>query len=437
MAERTFRFLVAGDLHLERPAYGLDEVNDALRELMIEAPYLAAERVVETALAENVDFVVLSGDVVDPWTSGPRGVAFLVEQFQRLAARGIAVYWVGTPLDDFERWPSGIELPGNVVRLATDAPQSQLIKRDEEPLACILGVSADNSPQLRHLEFATQGELLTLAVTHGQIDTSELANSSIDFWTIGGPHDRQVLSSVRPVVLCPGSPQGRCPSEVGTHGCTLVEVSHRGPIDGERRPTRHDVRMRFLPTDVLRWHNVQLRAEHLVSAEQVQDALLTQLAALQDTSRDTDLVVHLSVICDSQQAASWRTFLPAVLERARTTFGYRSPACWTASIKFQATARWGTRYADEDTLLGDVLRELTRYADDPALPIGLASYLDPRQFAGALGSALARLEGDSRDDVLTEAAALIVDLLGPRSGPDQVVNAGTAGITTIEQRGTT
>jgi DNA repair exonuclease SbcCD nuclease subunit len=437
VTERAFRFLVAGDLQLEKPAYGLDEVNDSLRELMIEAPFLAAERVFETALAENVDFVMLTGNVVDPWTSGPRGVAFLVEQFQRLAARDISVYWVGSPHDDVERWPAGIELPANVIRLPIDAPQAKLIQRDDESLACILGVSTNGSPQLRQQEFATQGEIFTLAVIHGQVETSELANSNVDFWAIGGSHDRQVLSSVRPVMLCPGSPQGRCPSEIGTHGCTLVEVSLRGPIDSERRPTRHDVRMRFLPTDVLRWQSIQLRAEHLESAEQLQDALLTQLAALQDTSRDTDLVIHVSVICDAQQAARWRSVLPAVLERARTTFGYRSPACWTASIKFQTTARWGARYADEDTLLGDVLRELSRYAHDPSLPIELASYLHPRQLAGTLGSALAHLEGESRDDVLTDAAALIVDLLGPRGESDETAQAASARATTLEQRGTT
>jgi hypothetical protein len=274
-------------------------------------------------------------------------------------------------------------------------------------------------------------------VSHSPIDTTDLANWNIDFWAFGGEHDRQVLSSVWPVALCPGSPQGRCPSEVGAHGCTLVEVSRRLPIEGERRPTRYDVRMRVLPTDVLRWHDVELRADHLESVEQVQDALLTQLAAVQDTSRDTDLVVHVSVVTDAQRAARWRTALPLLLDRARTTFGYRSPACWTAAIKFQTTARWGARYADEDTLLGDVLRELYRFADDPALPIELTSYLNQQQRSGAIGSALKSLEGESRDGMLADAAALIVDLLGPRGDAGHAAHAGDASATTLVKRGTT
>ena len=437
MAERTFRFLVAGDLHLEQPGYGLDEVNDSLRELMIEAPYLAAERVFETALAENVDFVLLVGDVVDPWTAGPRGVAFLTEQFKRLAARQIPVYWAGSPLDALGRWPLGIELPENVVRFALDVPQVQLIQRDGIELARIAGVSAAGSSRLRSGDFTADAELFSLAVAFGQIDAADLKNSNVDFWAFGGQHDRQVLSNVRPVVLCPGSPQGRCPSEVGAHGCTLVEVSCHAPFEGERRPTRYDVRLRVMPTDVLRWHDVELRAEHLESVEQVQDALLTQLAALQDTSRDTDLVVQVSIITDAQRAARWRSSLPVLLERARTTFGYRSPACWTAAIKFQSTARWGARYADEDTLLGDVLRQLYRFADDPSLPIEFTSYLNQRQRSGAIGSALEYLDGESREDMLADAAALIVDLLGPRGDAGNGAHAVSASATTLEQRGTT
>lgn len=436
MAERTFRFLVAGDLHLEQPAYGLDEVNDSLRELMIEAPYLAAERVFETALSELVDFIVLAGDIVDPRVSGPRGVAFLLDQFQRLAARQIPVYWAGSPLDGLGRWPLGIELPTNVFRLASDVPQAQIIQRDGVVLAQIAGVSAAGSTRLPPGDFAFDAELFSLAVADGQLDAADLENSNVDFWALGGQHGGQVLSSDWPVMLYPGSPQGRCPREVGTHGCTLVEVSRRAPIEGERRPRRYDVRLRVMPTDVLRWHDVELRAEHLESVEQVQDALLTQLATLQDTSQDTDLIVHVSIICDAQRAARWRSSLPVLLERARTTFGYRSPACWTAAIKYHTTAPWGARYADEDTLLGDVLRELYRYVDDPTLPIELKTYLDERQMAGTLGSALAHLEGEGRDDMLADAAALIVDLLGPRGEPVQANQAGSAASMTLEQRGT-
>ena len=76
MSGRPFRFLQAGDLHLELPLQGLAEIPDHLRPTLIDAPFLAAEQVFETAAAEHVDFVVLTGDVLNPEHAGPRGSRF-------------------------------------------------------------------------------------------------------------------------------------------------------------------------------------------------------------------------------------------------------------------------------------------------------------------------------------------------------------------------
>ena len=95
MSSRPFRFVHASDFHLERLPSGLAEVPDHLRELFIESAYVAAEKVFETVLSEEAEFLVLSGDILDPRQTGPRGPLFLVEQFNRLAEREIPVYWAG------------------------------------------------------------------------------------------------------------------------------------------------------------------------------------------------------------------------------------------------------------------------------------------------------------------------------------------------------
>ncbi len=114
MSNCPFRFIHASDFHLERPLMGVAEVPDHLRELFLEAPYTAARQVFEAALAEDAKFVVLSGGIVLPADSGPRGPLFLVEQFARLAERGIGVYWAGAAIDPPEAWPAAVKLPRNV-----------------------------------------------------------------------------------------------------------------------------------------------------------------------------------------------------------------------------------------------------------------------------------------------------------------------------------
>ena len=111
MSNRPFRFVHASDLHLELPPLGLAEVPDHLRELFIESAYWAAQRVFETVLAEEAELLVLSGGVLHPEHTGPRGPLFLVEQFTRLAEREIPVYWAGGSVDPPEAWPAAITLP--------------------------------------------------------------------------------------------------------------------------------------------------------------------------------------------------------------------------------------------------------------------------------------------------------------------------------------
>src|SRR5215204_2447145 len=94
MSGASFRFLHAADLRLELPVVGLDEVPAHLLDALLNAPYDAARRVFDAAIKERVDFVILSGNVVNPLRCGPRGIAFLLEQFHRLAEAEINVYWV-------------------------------------------------------------------------------------------------------------------------------------------------------------------------------------------------------------------------------------------------------------------------------------------------------------------------------------------------------
>src|SRR6476660_4781214 len=111
---QPLRLVHASDFHLELPIYGLAEVPDHLRDLLIDAPYHAAEQVFETALAEDVDAVLLAGDVLNVDRAGPPAIMLLLEQFARLGDRGIPIYWAGCSVDVPDSWPRSVPLPENV-----------------------------------------------------------------------------------------------------------------------------------------------------------------------------------------------------------------------------------------------------------------------------------------------------------------------------------
>src|SRR5690606_6365209 len=116
MARSELRLLHSSDWHLEQPLSGLADLTDEFRAAARDAAYTAAKQVVETALVEGVDALLLSGDIVDLSLSGPRTIVFLQDQFDRLASRGVPVYWAGGVVDRPEAWPTIAKLPPNVHR---------------------------------------------------------------------------------------------------------------------------------------------------------------------------------------------------------------------------------------------------------------------------------------------------------------------------------
>ena len=97
MPAEPFRFVQASDLHLEQPVQGLAEVPEHLRAALLDAPFTAAERVFDATLAESADFLILAGDVLNPRHAGPRGITFLLEQFDTRLHAGIFAPAVAGP----------------------------------------------------------------------------------------------------------------------------------------------------------------------------------------------------------------------------------------------------------------------------------------------------------------------------------------------------
>ncbi|HMP79524.1 MAG TPA: metallophosphoesterase, partial [Pirellulaceae bacterium] len=134
MAE-AFKFIHASDLHLDRPMQGLPEVPASIKKTIANAPYVAAERIFDLAVAERVDFVLLAGDILDIEQGGCRPAAFLLSQFERLAEKNIQVFWCGGEVDHPERWPAAVDLPQNVVLFCSTIVEESIAMRRGVPLA--------------------------------------------------------------------------------------------------------------------------------------------------------------------------------------------------------------------------------------------------------------------------------------------------------------
>lgn len=398
----TFRFLHAGDLHLERVAGGLAEVPDRLRGPLTDAAYRAAERVFDAAVKHRVDFVLLAGDVIDPPAAGARGIVFLNEQFAKLAEAGIRVYWAGSLADDFERWTDAWPLADNLHRFATDRVERLTHYRAGEPLVEIAGASRLRDGRVHWDEFHADTELFSIAVAHSEVEADRLAQRTIGYWALGGEHARRTLLGGTVTAHYCGTPQGRSPHETGPHGCTLVQV------DDTRR-----VRTTFIPTDAIRYCDERLVVDESAPRESLLPLFEERLSELLIDPFGPDLLVHWRISADERVTRELRSGKSAeLLTHLRATHGAKNPAAWSATIDAGASVVPAERF-DEETLLGEYLRSTKHYHEHAEEPLRLEAFLAECHLAGSLSSLAELRDLAERKRVLAEVAALGFELLSP------------------------
>ena len=139
----------------------------------------------------------------------------LVEQFERLADRNIAVYWAGGPNDLLDSWPKHVAWPTNVRIFPRGQAQRLRHEIAGEPVCEIAGRSHDADGAGEPQEYApSRANLFTLAVAHADWPSEILAPLGVDYWALGGRPDRSTPSDLSHcVVHYPGAPQGRQPTK--------------------------------------------------------------------------------------------------------------------------------------------------------------------------------------------------------------------------------
>jgi hypothetical protein len=405
MAQRPFRFLHASDFRLDRPIDGLAEVPEALRKVCIEAPYRAAEKVIDAALAEQADFLVLSGDVLQADLTGPAGPLFLIRQFERLRARNIPVYWAGGQTDPPESWPVGLALPDNVRVFPASRPSEWTHERDGAPLARITGCCR-GSGRIRPEDFwPDPSGLFTVAAAHGAAVAEALAARPLQYWALGGQTERETIQTDPAWAHYPGSPQGRRPAEAGAHGCTLVQVAGDGRA-----------RLASIATDVLRFVEETAVIDEETTAAGLELMLRERLSAAIASAPGIDLAVSWRITGYGPLTRPLRTGgLAATLLAAlrRDFFGAEPPRAWSLSLAVAPADRVPAPWLDRDSLLGEFLRTVRELEEsrgaDPLLD--LPELLSAGRRSSPVGQAVAIADPAARELLLREAAALGADLL--------------------------
>ncbi len=264
------RFIHAADIHLDSPLTGLAAYQDAPASRLRTVTREAFTRLVDTAIEEAVDFMVIAGDLYDGgWRDYNTGHYFCREM-GRLNQTGIPVYLLFGNHDAESEMTKKLTLPGNVHQFDArktstfriEALQVALHGRSYREAATLDNLAATYPPPvagwLNIGVLHTGLEGYSAHARYAPCTLAELLAKGYDYWALGHVHEHAILHR-QPWVVFPGNLQGRHIRETGERGAILVSADATAIQAVER-----------LPVDVLRWRRVTVD----VSAAATLDAVV-------------------------------------------------------------------------------------------------------------------------------------------------------------------
>ena len=369
-----FRFIHAADPHLDSPLQGLEAHEGAPVGVLRGATRRAFENLVQLAIDESVDFVVIAGDLYDgDWKDYNTGL-FFRSQMVRLKACCIPVYLIAGNHDAASVITKKLGLPDNVHVFSTRTAESLEVPgipvvihgRGFPNRAVPENLAQDYPPAvLGKFNLGLLHTSLTGLLghdTYAPCSEQDLRNKSYAYWALGHIHQPAVISQ-EPWIVFAGNCQGRHARETGPRGCRLVTVNDTLEVA--------DVEWRTL--DVVRWQEVQvdvgglqdecechscIRAALTKAVEEAEGRLLASRIILTGPS-----LMHGSLHRDAQH---WRAQIMAIAQ----DFG--EGAVWIEQIKVATSPLYDLReLAERDALtkivletLEDATRDLGDMPDD-------------------------------------------------------------------------
>jgi DNA repair exonuclease SbcCD nuclease subunit len=247
------KFIHAADLHLDSPLRGLDRYEGAPVDAIRDATRRALVELVDLAIRESVDFLLVAGDIYDgDWRDFQTGL-FFGSQMSRLGEANVRVFIIRGNHDAASRITRSLRLPEHVVELSTKRPETATL---EDLGVAIHGQGFASQAVTEDLSQGYPDPIsgfLNIGMLHTSVagaeghapyapcKLDELVSKGYDYWALGHVHTREILHR-DPWIVFPGNTQGRHIRETGPKGCTLVDA-----------PGGRIASVEHVDLDVLRW----------------------------------------------------------------------------------------------------------------------------------------------------------------------------------------
>lgn len=413
------RFIHAADAHIDSPLIGLEMHEGAPVAVLRRASRRAFENLVQLAIDENIDFLLLAGDLYDrDWKDYSAGL-FFRGQLARLRDKGIPVYLIAGNHDAASVISRRLSLPDNVHVFSTRTVESKEVaghpvvihgrgfpNRDvPENLALDFPAAVPGTFNIGLLHTSLTGR--AGHNTYAPCSEADLRRKGYDYWALGHIHQPEIVSR-DPWIVFAGNCQGRHARETGPRGCRLVTVNDSLGVENAEWQALDVVRWQVLEVDLagIGEESEALRraAEAMGNAVSAAEGRLVAARILFTGATSLHGSLH-------REAQRWRAEL---LGRAQDQ---GQGALWLERVQVSTSPVYNLAHlAERDALTEIVLETLEQARIEPKdLPAEITTMLDTLHHE-IRKEVESEWEGDAGLSLLKDVRAIILDALGTRGG---------------------
>ena len=336
---KPFRFIHSSDLHLDSQFKGRSSgMPEEILHLLRESTFLAYENIINLCLEENVDALLIAGDVYDGAERSFKAQTRFISGLERLNAHDIRAFICHGNHDPLNGWQASLDFPPNCIRYGATAETYPLFEGDDSTIF-VHGISYPKREVRNNLvpEFPPKVDsAFNIGLIHANVganpdhdpyapcEIADLRQTEYDYWALGHVHTRDVLNEEHPAIIYPGNTQGRQINESGPRGVYLIDVDEDLSIS-----------RKFLPTDVVRWESFSVDASDMERLQVLQNEIYHSLERLLHETEGRPLIVRIVVHGATPLHAelSREQDMDEFREALNAEWGNRDPFAWCEKLE--------------------------------------------------------------------------------------------------------
>lgn len=430
----TVRFIHTADLHLDSPLRSLAARNPELAERLHDASRKLLQRLIDTAIEEQVDALLIAGDLFDGEQEDVHTAMVLQRELRRLQALDIPVFIIWGNHDAETRFLDSriLDLPDNVH--AFDGRGGRRHFANDQ--AVVHGVSFTQrktpesllgkygKPDPHCFNIGMLHTSLTGAEGHNDYapcTVNELIDKGFDYWALGHIHKRQIHHE-QPAIVMPGNPLGRHINEAGERSISLVTLA---------RGEKPDIRSITLAP--VRFERLTVSLDAVDDKREAYERMLEALRRCRESMDADILIIRIELEGSTVLASSYQRDREALLVALQTEFEHRSDL-WIDSVSARSL-RLPAQQAEADERDHSVASELQALVgedllDDIALQEAVAEDLKllvkalPPDLNGLFGNTPEEERAFIRQSLLPDGSRWMLRQLEAQSSTDTSSDTG-------------